>query len=187
MKDLQGNEINLGPVTPEEANLLTAITRMIAAKNVLEFGYYNGTSAKAFLDGMKEDGKVISIDILDRSEHRLNDQRLNLIKADMTNFDTTILPTFVDIIFFDASHSLEDNIAAFRRIPNKYKGQLIIVHDTGFWDTNNYTDIPLNLPKGIVSHRPEEQQFIVWLKEFGYEAITFSTTKEFRCGLTVLQ
>jgi len=186
MKDLKGTEISLGPITKEESDLLTAITRMIAAENVLEFGYFRGASAKAFLSAMPLTAKIISLDILDRSEYKLSDNRLTLLQADMTNFDTYILPENLDIVFFDASHNLEDNQKAFELIKDKLSTTLIIIHDTGYWDTSLYTNIPWDL-SGIVPHRPDEIQFVEWLKTKGYNAINFSTIKEFRCGLTVLQ
>lgn len=186
MKDLNNNEIQLGPVTPEEAELLTSITRMINAHHILEFGYYTGTSARAFLKGMKE-GMLVSIDILDRSEFKVDDSRHVLIKTDMTKFDPSGLPFPLDIVFFDASHSLEDNVRALKIIEDRLTiDSLIIVHDTGYWDTSMYTDVPWGL-KGIVPHRPEEKQFVWFLKDLGYDAINLGTIKEFRCGLTVLQ
>lgn len=186
MKDLRGNEIKLGPVTPEEANLLTAITRMVAAQHIVEFGYYNGTSAKAFLDGMNADGRVISLDILDRKP--LDDNRLTLVKADMTNFDSNILPNEIDIVLFDASHRLDDNIKAYKAIEEHLTSDsIIIVHDTGLWDTTLYTDIPFTYISRYMLHRPDEVAFVEWLKKIGYNAIDFNTTTEFRCGLTVLQ
>jgi hypothetical protein len=189
MKDLLGNEINLGPVTIEESNLLTTLTRMVNAKNILEFGYQTGISARAFLNGMKA-GRLISLDIEDRSEHKILDDRLTLIKADMTEFNTDILSEELDIVFFDASHICGDNIDAYNRISFHLAPEcLIIVHDTGYWDTSKYTDLPFELKNtdGIVSHRREELNFVHYLRTQGYEAINLGTHTEFRCGLTILQ
>jgi hypothetical protein len=65
-----------------------------------------------------------------------------------------------------------------------------VIHDTGYWDTSKYTDLPdFVTERGrIVPQRRDEIMFADWLEEtYGYGRIDFSTTKEFRCGLTVLK
>lgn len=183
--------VPLGPVLPEEAALLSALTRMVAAHTVVEFGYGGGTSARAFLEALPPSGMLYSFDPNGGSVQ--NDTRHRLIVRPMQDFSAAYVDhRTVDVVFFDADHVLESNTAAWERVaPSLAPDALVLVHDTGYWPQNLWPDAPdfgFVDDEGRRWHRPDEVNFVGWLRIFaGYRAISLCSSREIRHGLSVLQ
>lgn len=106
----------------------------------------------------------------------------------------------IDIVFLDASHDLEVNRKTFLRIlPCLSDSSLLIIHDTGLWNKEFFTEVHQAFAKsGQVgkwldserfAHQPDERFFVEWIiKEFpDFRAIFFHSDTCLRHGLTVLQ
>lgn len=187
MKDLKDNEIILGPTPEVELDLLSAIIAQVKPTTILEFGHQTGSSAKAILKVIDESQHLYSFD--NSCDTSIVDSRFSFFKLAQQDYNHELVNKLIDFVYIDASHDLDLNKETFKKIyPHLSSEAIIVVHDTGYWNTELYKDIPFKLDKGIVAHRPDEIAFTEWLwSEYGLYKILFSTTKEFRCGLTVLQ
>jgi predicted O-methyltransferase YrrM len=178
----------LGPVTPEEAALLTALTRMVAASVVVEFGYGRGASAAAFLEGLPPSGLLVSFD--PAGGRVQNDDRHRLLTVSMVDFTPTLVGRPVDLLFFDADHVLSTSQTAWERAAGALAPDaLVVVHDTGFWPVDLWPDAP---DLGVVDngrrwHRPDEVEFVAWLRGRGFEGVDLCSSRELRMGLTILR
>lgn len=186
--------IHLGPVMKSEEQLLGAICNLIDPKVIVEFGFYNGTSAKAMLESCDWDTKMYSYDILDRKEiAKIVDIRHTFIQKDMKLFEASdISNQNIDLVFFDASHELNDTIVAYERIkPLLTPKSIILVHDTGAYREEVFNPSQLDYIKkvenSIVYHCPDEHIFIQKLKDQGYNVINFTCLSKIRHGIAVLQ
>ena len=94
-----------------------------------------------------------------------------------------------DIVFYDASHNLNDNQKTFLALPQP---KTILIHDTGTWAEEYMTDMHRNFKGGIMNekglvHQPAEVEFANWLEGLGYSRIDFHSENTLRHGITVLQ
>lgn len=178
-------KVELGPMMPCELSLLTALVAVHRPQNCVEFGYFKGDSARAILAGLGPEGKLTSYDPTPFPDAPvITDPRFTLVKQSMA--DVSI--DYYDFIFFDASHKLEDSLAAYRRLEFK-EDCLIVVHDTGVWKENYFPDqrvLPRDY-KGDFIHQPDERKFVRHLQDNGWHRINLGTTVEPRHGLTILQ
>ena len=189
--DPKPQEVHLGPIMLPEQYLLSAIAELVDPKVIVEFGFYNGTSTRCFLEHSDVDLKIYSYDTLDRTEFKPNDSRLTLYQKDMKDFaGEDIKNQNIDIVFFDASHALEDSMIAYEKIlPYLTKDSLIIVHDTGYYKEEIFNpDILIKIVKdGLVYHCPDERVFVQTLKDNGYMLINFTCTSKIRHGISILR
>ncbi len=181
--------LDLGPVCPEEAALITALTRMVAAVTVVEFGYGWGVSARAFLAALPPDGLLVSFDPASGSPLEARHRLVRGLAQDFTPDDVDGAP--VDVVFFDADHQLDTSQAAWHRVwPSLAADALVLVHDTGYWPADLWPDAP---PYGVVDdqgrrwHRWDEGRFVRWLERFGFSRVDLCASRELRHGLSVLR
>lgn len=92
-----------------QGRVLSILSKMISPKSILEIGTYTGYSALCMAEGLKKDGKIITIDNNEELENRVNSyfEESNFRKSiDFRVGDALeIIPTLdesFDLIFIDA-------------------------------------------------------------------------------------
>lgn len=176
--------MELGPIQQEDKLVLQALIKMTCPKVLVEFGFLRGDSARAILEVMRSDAKLISYDT--HPIGIIEDPRLTIVVDSQENFRSSEL---VDFIFLDASHDEMLNRATFRKLePLLNDDALIIVHDTGLWK-DKLMDTGGQFVDGGYAHRPQERLFVNWIHEYHpeFQQIHLHTLHENRHGLTVLQ
>ena len=174
--------IKLGPVQDEDVLLLQAVIKMTCPLKLVELGYLNGFSSRKILEVMKEDAILISYDNTVQYSD-ITDSRFTFKNKSQTEYEEEN----IDFIFFDASHNLDLNKETLLKVEKTLnKNGIIAIHDTGIWnemvmDTGGYW-----VKDGYV-HRPDEREFVKWLKEKGFNIINLGTTRELRHGITLAQ
>lgn len=193
-------EYVVGPIQRDEALFMYALVKMVDPKTVVEFGFYEGASATNFLKAMSSDARLYSYEISNASmrfARKIRDPRFRFILKSLTEFAPSDIDNRpIDLVFFDASHDLDINLATFEKIKGVLSEKaLVIVHDTGAW----YGDFKgletpqghfLNGPAGSgYIHQPGERAFVNYLKENmnDFDQIHLHAVSKFRHGLTVLQ
>ena len=195
----------MGPLQRDEALLLLGVTRSIAPRTVVEFGFFKGHSAFSFLQAIDDDCLLASYDVSDRAAwqarrsfgRRKNFRFLHKSQTDFDPADIDHRP--VDLVFFDAAHELGLNQATWRRLePSLAPDALVAVHDTGLWGREHFKPVHQEfaanesgrwLDADRFAHQPEEREFINWLatESPDFAALHFHTTRRLRHGLTLLQ
>lgn len=204
MKFLQDykNDV-LGPVQRDEAIALYGIALTLRAKWVLEFGTYFGHSTRCFLEA---GANVICVDCRLTPEARAlaadYPGQVTLIEADQADGavisrieDIIPLSEGLDVIFMDASHDLQSNIAAFVKVQYYLnKAGLVIVHDTGCWAKEHMSLNHTNFPGGKwvddtrFAHQPDEIEFANWLRDIkGFARIDLHSLRTLRHGTSLFQ
>lgn len=198
-------EHSMGPLQRDEALLLLAVTRTIAPRTVVEFGFFQGHSAFNFMQALDDDALLVSFDVSDVSARharrafggRRNFRFLQKSQTDFAPADADNRP--VDLVFLDAAHDLELNQATWRNLqPALAPDAIIAIHDTGLWSREHFLPIHAEFaakqPEAWVdgerfAHQPGEREFVNWIlaeyPQFG--AMHFHTTRRLRHGLTLLQ
>jgi len=179
----EAKKVKLGPIQKEDELLLKAIIKMTNPKKCVELGFFNGFSAKTMLDALEQDAKLISYD--NTVHGNINDKRFTFKYKSQVEYEENN----VDLVFFDASHDLQLNIATFLKvIPSLNNKAIIAIHDTGAWkemilDTGGYF-----IKEGYL-HRPDERKFVNWIKENypEFQQIHFHSLSKIRHGMTLLQ
>lgn len=100
-------------------------------QTIIEWGVRGGVSTWAFLDGLPDDGKLVSVDILDCVVPRRvsEDPRWTFIVGD--DLDPAVraqLPLHADIVFIDTSHTYEQTVAELEIAPD-FTPARIVMHD----------------------------------------------------------
>jgi predicted O-methyltransferase YrrM len=100
-------------------------------RTIIEWGVRGGVSTWAFLDGLPEDGLLVSVDINDCVVPRRvsQDPRWVFIVGD--DLDPAVraqLPPTADIVFIDTSHTYEQTVAELEIAPD-YRPDRIVMHD----------------------------------------------------------
>lgn len=187
MRNHLGEEIKLGPTPQVELDVIKSLIKMCKPKTIVEIGHLHGHSAREFLSVMDKNQKLYSFDpTVDSS---ITDERFVFYKTAQEDYNPNMVPEGIDLIFIDGSHDIQKNIKMFEKL-NLNDEAIIVVHDTGAWDIKVISDIPneFNMRVGdLVFHRPDEVVFVNYLEKQGFHSINLNTTKEFRCGLTILQ
>ena len=193
-------EYSAGPIQKDEALFLYALVKTVDPQTIVEFGFLVGDSAINFIKAMSPDAKLYSYDISNTSmQHakRIYDKRFKFILKSQTDFESLDIDNrLVDLVFFDASHDFNLNVAAFERLRGSLSERaLIVVHDTGAW----YGDLKgFKTPEGFFLggstcggyvHRPDERRFVNHIKANmkDFDQIHIHSTSKFRHGLTILQ
>lgn len=173
----------LGPIQHEDVLLLQAVIKMTQPKKCVEFGFLQGYSSKVLLEAMTDDAALVSYDPTVKG--MLPDSRFTFKKLSQTKYEEPE----ADFVFFDAAHELELNKETFEKVlPTLNDGAIIAVHDTGLWDVM-VEDVGGHWIGNGYAHRPEERQFINWIKETypDFQVINFHTLNRTRHGITLLQ
>ena len=196
-----------GPIQRDEALFLYGAIRVIRPKTVVEVGFLRGQSAFNFLRAMDDDAVLYSFDIDPLAEPAArtifaNDQRLRFTLKSQDKIGAEDVDNrSIDFVLLDASHDLAMNRETFTRIePLLAPGAILAVHDTGAWSREGvklspgavkYTEQnPGNwLPSGHFAHRPDEREFVNWIRETRphYAQIHFHAESTLRHGVTLLQ
>ncbi len=178
----------LGALLVEDAALLQAIIKMTDPKMVIEFGTHFGTSARAMLEALDADAKLISYDCTLLAPPYIPDPRFTFMPKSQDEFEPV---DNIDLVFLDASHELGMNQRTFAQIlPHLKEGAIIAVHDTGVWEKNWWNrTVGYGLPNGHWVHCPDEIHFVNWLtKEHpDFQQIHLHALTKVRHGMTLLQ
>lgn len=157
-------------------------------KVVVEYGYLLGVSAKAILDVLPPDARMVSIDA-NAECTPLSDPRHTLLIQGQES--TKGIPPHIDFIFLDASHGFEQNRETFLHVYSRLTAHgVILVHDTGIWPSNPYPNYPVGELRGDhYVHHPEEHQFINWITNHisTAQVVNLRTLRAFRHGFTIIQ
>ena len=126
---------------------LTAYAKQ--AQTIVEFGVRNAVSTWAFLDGLPEDGRMWSVDIVEsRVPPRVyTDPRWTYIVGnDVDPKIRAILPDHADLLFIDTSHEYQQTVAELKLAPS-FSPHVILMHDA-HWDgvERALNELPTHLP-----------------------------------------
>ena len=163
--------MEIGPIQNEDVLLIQAVIKMTCPSVLVELGYLNGFSTRKILEVMREDAHLTSYDNTVINSN-ITDARFTFKNKSQTEVDEKN----IDFIFFDASHNLDLNKETLLKVEKTLnKNAIIAIHDTGIWnemvmDTGGYW-----VKDGYV-HRPDEREFVKWLKEKGFNIINLGTT-----------
>lgn len=121
-----------------QGRVLSMLSHMIKPENVLEIGTYTGYSALCFAEGLREGGKVITIDVNEELEDLVREYigkaGMN-VKIDYRVGDATeIIPTLneqFDIVFIDADKKNYCNY--YDLVFDKVKKGGYIIADNVLW------------------------------------------------------
>lgn len=178
----------LGPLLKEDAELLQSIIRMTDPKVVIEFGTHRGTSARAMLDVLDQDAKLISYDNTIGDSIAIHDSRFTFKPKSQDEFEPV---ENVDFVFLDASHEITRNKSTFEQVlPCLKEGAIIAIHDTGVWAENWWNFHRGHKTKnGHWAHCPDEIEFVEWLKTIHpeFNQIHLHSLSKVRHGITLLQ
>lgn len=195
----------MGPLQRDEALLLLGVTRTIAPRTVVEFGFFKGHSAFSFLQAIDDDALLASYDVDNgaaRQARRSFGGRKNFrfLHKSQTDFDPADIDNRpIDLVFFDAAHEIDLNQATWRQLlPALAPDAIVAIHDTGLWGREHFLPIhekfAANEPGAWVdserfAHQPGEREFVNWLLSSypNFAALHFHTTRRLRHGLTLLQ
>lgn len=121
-----------------QGRVLSMISKLISPKNILEIGTYTGYSALCLAEGLKKDGKIITIDKNEELEtfaKKYFDRSIfsNNIKQLIGNA-IEIIPTLnekFDLVFIDADKS--NYVNYFNLIIDKMNSGGVILSDNVLW------------------------------------------------------
>lgn len=124
-----------------QGRVLSAISRMIRPKRILEIGTYTGYSAICLAEGLQENGRLITIDENDELasiatkyfEKAGLSNTIQLINGDATKIIPTLEGTF-DLVFIDADKINYENY--FRLIIDKVPNGGWLLADNVLWSGN---------------------------------------------------
>jgi predicted O-methyltransferase YrrM len=114
-----------------EPHIDTLIRLAREARTIVEWGVRHGVSTWALLDGLPEDGRLFSVDIVERAVplRVANDPRWTFILGNDTDPALRpLLPEQADIVFIDTSHTYEQTVAELAAALD-YNPSRIVMHD----------------------------------------------------------
>lgn len=193
------NEETLGPIAGNEALFLYGLCHMVKPQVVLEIGCLIGQSLRVWINAGVPFIYAVDAVISDEAKELQRGQGTNgmlCFEQDMTT-PIDFVRGIPDLVFVDASHKLDDNIAVVKNmLPILKPGALVIFHDTGH---RKYEHVPAE-DRWILSTDKWSEELQAWVLEPGEKAtadwiskntnwqrIDFWTTVVPRCGLTVFQ
>lgn len=124
-----------------QGRVLSMLSMMIQPSVVLEIGTFTGYSAMCWAEGLKPDGKVITIDINDELEEIATryfkltgtDQQIQLLTGDARTIIPSIEEQF-DLVFIDADK--ENYGVYYNLVFDKVKPGGYIIADNVLWSGN---------------------------------------------------
>jgi predicted O-methyltransferase YrrM len=193
------NETTLGPIQGDEALFLYGLCKMVRPQIVLEIGSLIGQSLRVWINAGVPFIYAVDALISEPVKELQRGQGTNgmlCFEQDMTA-PIDFVRGIPDLVFVDASHRLEDNIAVVKNLVNVLgSGALVIFHDTGHRKDEH---VPEN-DRWILSEdkwdeelqawvlEPDEKETIEWISQnTNWQRIDLWTTVVPRCGLTVFQ
>jgi predicted O-methyltransferase YrrM len=105
-----------------------------AAKVIVEFGVRSAVSTWAFLDGLPEDGRMWSVDVIQSNvpPRVYGDQRWTfLVGSDLDPKIRAQLPVQADLVFIDTSHEYAHTVQEMK-IAAGFAPKVILMHDA-YW------------------------------------------------------
>lgn len=121
-----------------QGRLLSLFSKMISPKNILEIGTYTGYSAICMAEGLQEDGQLITIDVNEELEDRVNGYFEQAGLTDQIEFKIgnamEIIPTLTqqfDLVFIDADKSNYSNYLEL--VVDKVPAGGYIIADNVLW------------------------------------------------------
>jgi len=132
-----------------QGRVLSMLSKMIQPSYVLEIGTYTGYSALCFAEGLKKDGKIITIDRNEELKPILDKFMLQSDYADQIDlrFGNAIeiipqLPNEIDLVFIDADKPNYSNY--FDLVIDKVRTGGYIIGDNVLWSGNVVDDSKMN-------------------------------------------
>lgn len=124
-----------------QGRILSMLSKMIEPSYVLEIGTYTGYSALCFAEGLKADGKIVTIDLNEELKPILDKYLLSSPKKDQidlrfgdANKIIPDLPGEIDMVFIDADKENYSNY--FDLVINKVRKGGYILADNVLWSGN---------------------------------------------------
>ena len=195
------NETTLGPIQKSEALFLYGLCQMVKPQIVLEIGCLIGQSLRVWINAgvpfIYAVDAVISKEVKELRRGQ-GSNGMMCIEQDMKQ-PIEFTRGIPDLVFIDASHELDDNIAVVTNLlPALRPGALIAFHDTGHWKQEDITEDRqwfLNKYGGYYDteieawvHHPSEKETIDWVsKNTNLKRIDLWTTEVARYGITLFQ
>lgn len=122
-----------------QGRLLSILSHLVKPKRVLEIGTYTGYSAICLAEGLAEGGKVISIDVNEELEERINDNFQKSNSQDniehIVGDALKIIPDLeggFDLVFIDANKRNYEHY--YDLIIDKVNTNGLIISDNVLWD-----------------------------------------------------
>ena len=137
-----------------QGRILSMISYMIRPRRVLEIGTYTGYSALCFVEGLPDDGKIITIDINEELEDRVREyfkpwqQKIDYRIGNAMDIIPTLNETF-DLVFIDADKRNYSNY--FDMVIDKVRPGGYILADNVLWSGKVLDSKPDNDTKAILS------------------------------------
>jgi len=130
-----------------QGRLLAMISKMTQPQSILEIGTYTGYSALCLAEGLRPDGKLITIDRNEEIASRVRayfalspwQHQLELVIADAKAFIPTLDEVF-DLVFIDADKAGYQ--AYFDLVVDKVRAGGIIIADNVLWSGKVVADQP---------------------------------------------
>src|SRR5215213_4687938 len=140
-----------------QGRLLAMLSKMLEPKRILEIGTYMGYSALCLAEGLRDDGKIITLDVDEetnaiaksfwaRSEFR---DKIEARLGNATEIIPTLAETF-DLVFIDADKPNYANY--FDLVFPKLRGGGIILADNVLW-SGKVLDVETNNDENTVALR----------------------------------
>ena len=121
-----------------QGRFISMLSKMIRPKNILEIGTYTGYSALCLVEGLTNDGQLISIDVNEETSAFAKkiisqtefDSKINLIVDDAKTYIPTITQN-IDIVFIDADK--KNYLTYYHLIIDKLNSGGLIIADNVLW------------------------------------------------------
>ncbi len=175
-------ETNLTQIMPQmlsgrlQGRLLSILSKMISPKNILEIGTFTGYSALCLAEGLKENGKLITIEY-DKELKEIIEKYVNvskyksqieLILGDALVILPQLKETF-DLVFLDAHKP--DYLNYYKTLIPKMNSGGIILADNVLWSGKVIDDLGDKTAKAIddfnkfVKDDPETENVILPIRD----------------------
>lgn len=137
-----------------QGRILSMISNMIRPRRVLEIGTYTGYSALCFVEGLPDDGRIITIDINEELEDRVREyfkpwqEKIDYRIGNALDIIPTLKETF-DLVFIDADKRNYNNY--YDMVIDKVRPGGYVLADNVLWSGKVLDTQPDNDTKAILS------------------------------------
>jgi len=168
-----------------QGRFLSMVSKLVQPENVLEIGTYTGYSALCLAEGMKEGGKLITIDVNPELEDRVYKyieeagykDRIQMIIGDAYQIIRT-LPQQFDLVFIDADKASYSKY--FDLVIDKLNAGGVILADNVLWSGKVIDDKALEKDK-------DTQLIDAFNKKVGADPRVDAVLLPLRDGITMLR